>query len=85
MIKKNLWLKAFYFIGAGAGAGEKNIRSQSKMDWLCNTAALVFLIDLLGFQATTNVKAIRFAYRWYVHRAVLGCLLQPPPGRPLVR
>ena len=55
------------------------------MDWLCNTAALVFLIDLLGFQATTNVKAIRFAYRWYVHRAVLGCLPQPPPGRPLVR
>ena len=37
-------MKAFFFIGAGAGAGvragasEKNIQSQLKMDQLCNTA-----------------------------------------------
>ena len=38
LFKKKLWLKAFFFIGTGAGAGQKNTPSlsQSKMDQLRN-------------------------------------------------
>ena len=43
--KKKKWLKAYFFQGAGAGAGEKNTRSRSKVDRLRNTAN--YTIDAL--------------------------------------
>ena len=73
--KKFKWLKAYrdlLFIGAGAGAGEKNTWSLSKMDRLHNTDQHFFF---------TFAQSCFFSLQKTLHKLILYYFLKLDPVR----